>query len=43
MKHVNIQEAKTHRSRLVEEAASGQEIIIAKSGRPVARLIALNA
>jgi prevent-host-death family protein len=38
---VNIHQAKTHLSRLVERAAAGEEIIIAKSGRPVARLVAL--
>ena len=41
MQSVNIHEAKTHLSRLVEEAAEGEEIIIAKAGRPVARLVAL--
>jgi prevent-host-death family protein len=35
---VNIHEAKTHLSRLVERAAAGEEIIISKAGRPVARL-----
>lgn len=40
MKTVNIHEAKTHLSRLVEEAAQGQEIVIAKAGRPRARLVA---
>lgn len=35
----NIQEAKTHLSRLVEMAASGEEIIIAKAGKPMARLV----
>ncbi|MDP2960734.1 MAG: type II toxin-antitoxin system Phd/YefM family antitoxin [candidate division Zixibacteria bacterium] len=39
MKTVNIHEAKTHFSRLLSEAGSGEEIIIAKSGKPVARLI----
>jgi len=39
MKTVNIHQAKTHLSRLVEEAAEGKEIIIAKAGRPRARLI----
>ena len=38
-KIVNIHEAKTHLSRLLERVASGEEIIIAKSGRPVARLL----
>jgi prevent-host-death family protein len=40
---VNIHAAKTQLSRLVEDAASGQEIIIAKAGRPVARLVPLAA
>lgn len=35
----NIHEAKTHLSRLVEEAAVGEEIIIAKSGEPKVRLV----
>jgi prevent-host-death family protein len=38
MSIVNIHAAKTHLSRLVEEAASGAEIIIAKAGTPVAKL-----
>lgn len=37
---VNIHEAKTHLSRLVEQAAAGEEIIIGKAGRPMARLVA---
>jgi prevent-host-death family protein len=36
---VNIHEAKTHLSRLVEEVHEGEEIVIAKAGRPVARLV----
>jgi prevent-host-death family protein len=40
MNKVNIHQAKTQFSRLVELAASGEEIIIAKSGKPVARLVA---
>jgi prevent-host-death family protein len=35
---VNIHEAKTHLSRLVDEVAAGAEIIIAKAGKPMARL-----
>ena len=35
---VNIHEAKTHLSRLVDEVAAGTEIIIAKAGKPMARL-----
>jgi len=38
-KVINIHEAKTHLSRLLDRVASGEEIIIAKSGRPVARLL----
>lgn len=40
-KPVNIHEAKTHLSRLVEQAALGKEIIIAKAGKPMARLVPL--
>jgi prevent-host-death family protein len=36
---VNIHEAKTHLSRLVERAAGGEEIVIARSGKPVAKLV----
>ncbi|RJQ46660.1 MAG: type II toxin-antitoxin system Phd/YefM family antitoxin [Gammaproteobacteria bacterium] len=39
MGKVNIHDAKTRLSRLVDEAAMGEEIIIAKSGKPVARLV----
>jgi prevent-host-death family protein len=38
MKTVNIHQAKTHLSRLIEQVAAGEEIIIARNGRPVARL-----
>jgi prevent-host-death family protein len=39
-KHVvNIHEAKTHLSRLLEQVASGHEITIAKAGKPIARLV----
>lgn len=38
MRTVNIHAAKTHLSRLVEEAAAGEEIIIAKAGTPLAKL-----
>ena len=38
-KVVNIHEAKTHFSRLVEEVQRGEEVVIAKRGKPVARLI----
>lgn len=38
---INIYEAKTHLSQLVERAAAGEEIVIAKAGRPRARLVPL--
>jgi len=38
MRTINIHAAKTQLSRLVEAAAAGEEIIIAKAGKPVARL-----
>lgn len=41
MDTVNLCEAKTNLSQLVERAASGEEIIIAKAGRPLARLVPL--
>jgi len=37
----NIHEAKTHFSKLVERAAAGEEIVIGKAGKPVARLVPL--
>lgn len=39
MRKVNIHEAKTHLSRLVEQVEAGEEIVLAKAGRPVARLV----
>ena len=38
---VNIHEAKTHFSKLVDKAMHGEEIIIGKSGKPVVKLIAI--
>lgn len=43
MHTVNIHEAKTHLSRLLEQVASGDEIIIAKAGKAIARLVPLDA
>ena len=40
---VNIHEAKTHLSRLIERVESGEEIVIARAGRPVARLVPYRA
>jgi prevent-host-death family protein len=39
---VNIHEAKTHLSRLVEQAAAGEEIVIAKAGKPIAKIVRLS-
>jgi prevent-host-death family protein len=36
---VNVHEAKTQLSRLLERVAAGEEVIIGKAGRPVARLV----
>ncbi len=36
---VNVHDAKTHFSRLLDRAAMGEEIILAKAGRPVAKLV----
>lgn len=35
---VNVQEAKTHLSRLLERVEAGEEIVLARAGKPVARL-----
>jgi prevent-host-death family protein len=39
MKTVNLYEAKTHLSRLVEEAQCGEDVVIAKNGKPLVRLV----
>jgi prevent-host-death family protein len=39
MSTFNVHDAKTHLSRLLERVAQGEEVIIAKSGRPVAKLV----
>jgi prevent-host-death family protein len=36
---VNVHEAKTHLSKLLDRAEAGEEIVIAKAGRPVAKLV----
>ena len=38
MEHVNMHEAKTHLSRLVEEAAAGKSFVICKAGKPMVRV-----
>ncbi len=42
MTRVNLHEAKTHLSRLVRAVQAGEEVVIARSGQPVARLVAVN-
>ena len=39
---VNIREARTHLSKLLERVAPGEEVIIAKAGKPVAKLVPLS-
>jgi prevent-host-death family protein len=43
MRTVNIHEAKTHLSRLVEQAAKGEAFLIAKSGKPLVKVLPLDA
>ena len=40
---INIHQAKIHFSRLIEKAAAGEEIIIAKAGKPIAKLVPLHS
>lgn len=40
---INIHDAKTHLSRIVDEVAAGTEVIIAKAGKPLARLSPISA
>lgn len=41
MQTVNVHEAKTHLSRLIAKVMAGEEVIIAKAGKPMVRLIAV--
>lgn len=43
MQTVNIHEAKTHLSRLINQAAEGESFIIAKAGRPLVKVIPIHA
>ena len=43
MNTYNIHEAKTHLSRLVEKAAKGESFLIAKAGKPMVKVIALDS
>ncbi len=40
---VNIHEAKTHLSRLLEQVQRGEEVVVAKAGKPVARIVPIEA
>jgi prevent-host-death family protein len=40
--NVNVHQAKTHLSRLLDKVALGGEVVIAKAGKPVARLVPFN-
>jgi len=42
MRTVNIHEAKTHLSRLVDQAAGGESFVIAKAGKPLVKVTALD-
>lgn len=39
---INVHEAKTHRSKILDQVYQGEEVILAKSGRPYAKLVPLN-
>jgi len=41
MKQVNIHEAKTHFSRLIAAVEQGEEVVVARHGRPIARIVAI--
>ena len=43
MRTVNIHEAKTHLSKLVDQAAKGEPFIIARAGKPLVKVVALDA
>ena len=43
MRKINIHEAKTQLSRLVDQAAKGESFIIAKAGKPLVKVVPLNA
>lgn len=43
MQTVNIHEAKTHLSRLIEQAVRGEPFVIAKAGKPLVKVMALDA
>jgi prevent-host-death family protein len=42
MQQVNIHQAQKHLSKLLEEVAMGEEVVIARAGKPIARLVPMN-
>jgi prevent-host-death family protein len=40
---INVHDAKTHLSRILEDVAAGAEVVIAKAGKPVARLVPIES
>jgi prevent-host-death family protein len=40
---VNVHEAKTHLSKLIKQAAAGEEVVLARAGRPVAKIVPYEA
>ena len=42
VKEVNVHEAKTHLSKLLRRVSAGEEILISRAGKPVARLVPVN-
>lgn len=43
MRQVNVHAAKTHLSRLIEEVEGGETVILARAGKPVARIVPIEA
>lgn len=43
MAEINVHDAKTHLSRLLQRVAGGEEIVIARAGKPIARLVPIEA
>ena len=43
MTTINVYEAKTHLSRLLDRVAAGEEVVIARAGKPIARLVPIAA
>ncbi len=43
MRQLNVQQAKTHLSRLIEDVRKGEDIVLAKAGKPLVRLVPYEA